>query len=650
MCGIVGYIGNKKCRNFIVDGLKRLEYRGYDSAGFACVTDKKFLSVVKEIGTVDKLEASLKKNKSDGFSGIGHTRWATHGIANQVNAHPHFDCNKKIAVVHNGIIEDSQKLRKELIGLGHKFLSDTDTEIVAHLLEEFLKKHDKKEALTQLVKTLKGAYAFVILIAPARPECSPKSRVLDGTKENVSKGNPDELILVRRKSPLVVGIGDEENFVASDFLAFSDKTQNVIFLPEDSITILKKDSCEIFDFNGKEIQVQVKKIDYKFSDTSKQGFEHYMLKEIYEQKRAINDTVNYFKTTLSGAAKAMPDRRENVLEKKIWSQVGLTLDQVKSLKKINLVAAGTSWHACRIAQFFFEGICKIPTSIYLASEFRYMSFFKQDNSLFIFVSQSGETADTLEALRLVKSFGVPTVALTNIVSSTMVREADGYLHMQAGPEISVASTKAFSTQLTSLFWLSNKIALQKDLISDVEMEQAESDLFVAAEVLESSIERYKIEITEKLAPFYSKYEKFIFLGRHISYPFAMESALKLKEISYIFAQCYPAGELKHGPIALIDEKTPVVLFSVLDDLIYQKIISNAQEVKARNGHLLVFAFEGQEELVSLADNYFILPKVNPMLAPLAMTGLMQFFVYQITKFLGCPIDKPRNLAKSVTVE
>ncbi len=611
MCGIVGYVGNKKCRGFIIDGLKRLEYRGYDSAGFSCFAQSDYLESVKEVGSVKKLEQSLEKKSCDGFCGIGHTRWATHGVASQANAHPHFDCNRKIAVVHNGIIEGFEKIRNELIKLGHNFVSQTDTEVVPHLFEELLKEFELKDALKELVKKLDGAYSFVIL----------------------NKDYEDRLILVRKKSPLVVGLSEEENFVASDFLAFSDKTQNVVFLPDESITVLRKDKIEIFDFSGNKLNVEAQKIDHKFNDVSKQGFEHYMLKEIYEQKQAINKTISFFS-----------------LIENLWGQLGLTTEQVKKLKKINLIAAGTSWHACRIAQFFIEKYCKIPAQIYLASEFRYMPFFRQDDSIFIFVSQSGETADSLEALRLVKSFGVPTIALTNVVSSTMVREADGYLHMQAGPEISVASTKAFSTQLASLFWLSNKIAEQKSLMTDVEMKKAENDLFIAAEILESSIENYKVKITGQLAPFYSKYEKFIFLGRHISYPFSMEAALKLKEISYIFAQCYPAGELKHGPIALIDEKTPIVLFSVLDELIYQKIVSNAQEVKARNGHLLVFAFEGQEELINLADNCFILPRVNPMLVPLAMTGLMQFFVYQITKLLGCPIDKPRNLAKSVTVE
>ena len=611
MCGIVGYIGDKNCRSFIIDGLKRLEYRGYDSAGFSCFSQSDYLEFSKEVGRVEKLEKYLNKKNLNGFCGIGHTRWATHGIASKNNAHPHFDCNKKIAVVHNGIIEGYEKIRNELIKAGHNFFSQTDTEVVPHLLEELLKKFELKDALKELVKKLDGAYSFVIL----------------------NKDYEDLLILVRKKSPLVVGLSEKENFVASDFLAFSDKTQNVVFLPDESITILKKDSIEIFDFNINKINFEVKKIDHKFNNVSKQGFEHFMLKEIYEQKQAITKTISFF----------------SFIED-LWSQLGLTIDQVKKLKKINLIAAGTSWHACRIAQFFIEKYCKIPAQIYLASEFRYMPFFREDDSIFIFVSQSGETADSLEALRLVKTFDVPTIALTNVISSTMVREADGYLHMQAGPEISVASTKAFSTQLSSLFWLSNKIAEQKGLISEVEMKKAENDLFVAAEILESSIENYKVKITEQLASFYSKYEKFIFLGRHISYPFSMEAALKLKEISYIFAQCYPAGELKHGPIALIDKKTPVVLFSVLDGLIYQKIVSNAQEVKARNGHLLVFAFEEQEELINLADNCFILPKVNSMLVPLVMTGLMQFFVYQITKKLGCSIDKPRNLAKSVTVE
>ncbi len=359
-----------------------------------------------------------------------------------------------------------------------------------------------------------------------------------------------------------------------------------------------------------------------------------MLKEIYDQKNAIYSTVAFLRS-IGG---------------RIWDHLGLTKQQVKNLEHITLIGCGTSWHAARIAQFYFEQICHIPTRVHLSSEFRYMSFFPEKNSAYIFISQSGETADTLEALRLVNSMDLPTIALTNVPSSTMVREADGFLLTQAGQEIAVASTKAFSTQIAALYWLAYRLALEKGSINEHKMEVAQEDLLVAAEVLENSIENYKHEIITKLAKFYSQYKKAIFLGRHISYPFALEASLKLKEVSYIFAQCYPAGELKHGPLALVDAQTPVFIFSHEDPLIYQKLVSNAQEVKARQGHLVIFALEGQTELIALADKAFIMPRVKPLLTPLAMTGLMQFFVYQIAKELDRSIDKPRNLAKSVTVE
>ena len=371
-----------------------------------------------------------------------------------------------------------------------------------------------------------------------------------------------------------------------------------------------------------------------WSGSEKQGHDHYMLKEIYEQKGAIHATLDFL----------------HAMNSRVWDQLNLSTEQIKKLDKINLIGCGTAWHAARIAQFFFEYVCMVPTRVYVASEFRYMPFFAEQNSLYITVSQSGETADTLEALRLINSLELPTVALTNVASSTMVREAGGFLLTQAGQEIAVASTKAFSTQIAALFWLANRVACEKGIINTKQMEQAEQELLVVAEVLENSIENYKIEIVETLAKKYAKFKKFIFLGRHISYPFSMEAALKLKEISYIFAQCYPAGELKHGPLALIAPDIPVFIFSHQKPTIYQKILSNAQEVKARNGHLVVFAFEGQKALIELAHTAFILPKVNELLGPLAMTGLMQFFVYQIAKELKCPIDKPRNLAKSVTVE
>ncbi len=638
MCGIVGYVGSRSCKKVILDGLARLEYRGYDSAGIVALDNRSNRLVFQKeaygVGSIKRLAETVK---FDGFVGMGHTRWATHGVVDQKNAHPHFNCDGTVAVIHNGIVENYERLREELLAEEHELHSSTDTEIVAHLFSTLLKKNGSiVGAVVELAKKIQGAYALVFMV----------------------EAYPDQLILVRHRSPLVVGIGNNEMFVSSDYAAFSDLTSTVSFLPDNVFAILRKDSFEVFDFQGVAVKPLIETVDHKYNEIDKQGFEHYMLKEIYEQKRAITRTIRFCKIIGSSSNKAADEGNSfagmrdasSEYHDGIWRQLGLTKDAVKRLKSVNLVAAGTSWHAARIAQFFFEIVAKIPTQVYLASEFRYMPFFPKEDSVYIMISQSGETADTLEALRLVNSYELPTVVLTNVASSTMVREAGGFLPMQAGPEISVASTKAFSTQMATLFWLAHRVALERNVITINEANAAEEDLFVAAEILEASIENYKVAITTGLAEKYARFDRFIFLGRHINYPFAMEAALKLKEISYIFSQCYPAGELKHGPIALIDEKTPVVLFSSLDELLYWKVFSNAQEVKARRGHLVIFAFEGQAELMKLADTLFVIPRVNPLLAPLAMTGLMQFFVYHITRALGRPIDKPRNLAKSVTVE
>jgi glucosamine--fructose-6-phosphate aminotransferase (isomerizing) len=628
MCGIVAYVGNKPCRSFVIEGLSRLEYRGYDSAGIVCIDNKtNHLISCKEVGGVCILEKMSKEAGFDGCVGMGHTRWATHGVVDQKNAHPHFNCKKNIAVVHNGIIEEHDELRQKLEKEGHVFSSATDTEIAAHLLGKYINEYkDLRLAAAQLAISIKGAFALVFVL------------------ENY----PNQILVFRHRSPMVLGVGEGENFVASDLLAFSDKTNKIIFLPDECFALVKKDSIELFDFNNQPIQIQIQEIDNKYLAVDKQEFEHYMLKEIYEQKKAISRTINFFKKI--GCGKEGDCSNHGINSTCLWNQIGLSPDTIKNLKTLHIIAAGTSWHAARIAQFFFEVIVKIPTKIYLASEFRYMPFFVEQNCAFLFISQSGETADTLECLRLINTFELPTITLTNVSTSSMVRESTGFLPMQAGPEISVASTKAFSTQLASLYWLAHRMAVERNLLAWDDMNKAEEDLFVAAEILESVIDAYKLKIITELAPKYSKYDKFIFLGRHVSYPFAMEAALKLKEVSYIFAQCYPAGELKHGPIALVDQNTPIVIFSSLDELIYRKLISNAQEVKARQGHLIAFAFEDQKELIQIADVAFIIPKVTPLLAPLAMTGLMQFLVYQISRELNLPIDKPRNLAKSVTVE
>jgi len=614
MCSVVGYIGKNLSRSFVTQGLERLEYRGYDSAGFACICPKdNRLLYAKAEGRLKNLIAQINQSPIDGHAGVGHTRWSTHGASSKRNAHPQFDCQKSISVVHNGIIENHHELKKQLIDAGHDFTSDTDTEIIVHLFEALLVSHKTfKAAVTDLVNRLEGAYAFICLM----------------------QDRPDQMLLVRKRSPLCIGVGDDEMFIASDLLAFMGKTNKVLFLPDDSYALIKKDLIELYDFSGKALPISLQTVDATWDAAEKQGHEHYMLKEIYEQKTAIHASVTF----LQG------------ISANIWDHLGLSLEQVKNLKTINLIGCGTSWHAARIAQFFFETLCKLPTRVHLASEFRYMPFFPEENSVYIAISQSGETADTLEALRMINAASLPTAALTNVASSTMVREAGGFILTQAGHEIAVASTKAFSTQLTALYWLANRLGVEKKFVSAKCMNTAEEDLLVAAEVLENTIENYKLDISRGLSKKYTQYKNGIFLGRHISYPFAMEAALKLKEISYVFAQSYPAGELKHGSLALIDEETPVFIFSHQDRAMYLKLLSNAQEAKARGGHIIAFAFEEQKELIELADHVFIIPHVHPLLGPLAMTGVMQFFFYHIARELGCNIDKPRNLAKSVTVE
>jgi glucosamine--fructose-6-phosphate aminotransferase (isomerizing) len=614
MCSVIGYVGHNSSKKFVLEGLGRLEYRGYDSAGFACVdTAQSQVLFAKAIGNLDNLEKQFVARPIDGSLGIGHTRWSTHGKPTLENAHPQFDCFQTIALVHNGIIENHHELRIQLEQTGHTFCSQTDTETIAHLLETVMVAHQTcKAALVDVVKYLQGAYAFLA----------------------ICQEYPEVLIAVRKRSPLCIGIGDGQMFAASDVLAFADKTKKVLFLPDESFALIRKDRIELYDFSGKPLPLAVQMVDVVSSDMQKQGYEHYMLKEIYEQKDAIYSTVTFLESMGS----------------LVWDHLSLDKQHIDQLNSIDLIACGTSWHASRIAQFFFEEIAGIPTRVHLASEFRYMHFFANPKSIYLFVSQSGETADTLEALSLVNNAGLSTVALTNVASSTMVREAQGFLLTQAGREISVASTKAFTTQIIALYWFAHRIAVERGIINENGLEAAYNDILVAAEVLENTIQNYKNEIIQKLAPLYSSYKKAIFLGRHISYPLALEAALKLKEISYIFAQAYPAGELKHGPLALIDAETPVFLFSHQNPIMYQKLVANAQEIKARNGHLVVFAFDGQQELINLANYAFVIPCIKPLLGPIAMTGLMQFFIYQIAKELGRPIDKPRNLAKSVTVE
>lgn len=615
MCTVVGYIGKSFCSTFIFEGLARLEYRGYDSAGFACLDPaSQKLLYSKSSGQLHNLTERVKNNPIDGFLGVGHTRWSTHGDTSQENAHPHFDCFKTISVVHNGIIENHDALRSQLHKLGHVFSSETDTEVISHLFEQLSDVPIiSVDMICAILQSLDGAYAFVVMMQ-AFPDC---------------------LIAVRKKSPLCIGIGDGEMFIASDIIAFSDKTNKVFFLPDESFAIISKTAVTAYDFSGQAIPVTIQRIVNTFELVDKGKYAHFMLKEIYEQKNAVIRTVASLQQ----------------LEDSLWNQLGITIDHIKHVNRVYLLACGTSWHAACIAQFFFESIAHIPVTVYLASEFRHMQFFPDSTALYILISQSGETADTLEALRLINGHELCTIALTNVVSSTIVREAHGFLLTQAGPEVAVASTKAFSTQIAVLYWLACRIAREKNIITHEAMQNAESDVLSVAHILENTLHEYKQEIDHIYAARYARYDKALFLGRHISYPFAMESALKLKEVAYVFAESYPAGELKHGPLALVDSDMPVYVFSHSDSVIYQKLLSNAHEVKARGGKVIAFTYVGQNELCALAETSFIISQAVPsLLGPLAMIGLMQYFVYAIAKERGCPIDKPRNLAKSVTVE
>lgn len=614
MCCVIGYIGSKPSRSLVIDGLARLEYRGYDSAGFACLNDGNGkIQVVKAVGGVDCLVRQCSEQPIDGFLGVGHTRWSTHGVVSIENAHPHTDCHAGVAVAHNGIIENFIELRTQLQTSGHLFKTGTDTEVIAHVLEqELAATSNLNQVIQQTVNRFEGAYAFVALL----------------------QSHPDVLVAVRRRSPLCIGISDEGAFIASDQIAFAGKAREVAFLPDGSYALVYKDRFEVYDFSGKRLTLAVEPLTLAWEQGGKQGYEHFMLKEIYEQKRVIFDTVKAMRT--SG----------HLLD----VQLGVSYEYLRDVEHIVLVGCGTSWHAAHVAKFFFEGLCNIPVTVGLASEFKHREIFLPSKSLCIAISQSGETADTLEVVRLLTARGVPTVALTNVASSTMVRESQGFLLMHAGQEIAVASTKSFTAQLASLFLLAHMIAQQKGLVSAGEAVAAQEELLIAAEVMEKTMETYKDSIENVIAPRYAHAPHTLFLGRHLAHVLAQEAALKLKEIAYIFSEAYPAGELKHGPIALVEKGLPVFVFSVLDPIIYKKLVSNAQEVKTRGGNIIAFAFAGQDELISIADTVFVFSPVHPLLAPLAMVGVMQLLVYRIACELKRPIDKPRNLAKSVTVE
>lgn len=614
MCGISAYVGLRKCKDLVLEGLSRLEYRGYDSAGIVCIdTDDGTFKWQKTVGDIDTLKSSLLTAQFDGHIGMGHTRWATHGGVHQHNAHPHFDCSKKLALVHNGIIENHEELKASLLST-HHFSSTTDSEVVVHLLEEQLEKSSSLlEALRVIGNQLKGAYGFII----------------------IDEREPNALYLLRNRVPMIVGRGVGEVFIASDFLAFSDKEVSLFFPPHQSCVRITADEIICVDFDGGSLpcSFQPARLSEKGLSFDKEGHAHFMLKEIYEQEKSIVRTISFY-----------AESRAN-----FFSHLKISKEELKSYRSVMCIAAGTSYHAASVARFYFETIAQLPTSVIIASEVCYSPFFPKSDTLYLFISQSGETLDTLEALRHIASHGCRTIALTNVETSSLAREADGVLLTHAGPEFAVASTKSFTTQVALLYWFATFLSELNSSTFDA-IEKAEQHLYSAARQLHSSMQTADLFIKQEIVPHYSYYNRFIFLGRHLQYYFACEAALKLKELSYVFAQAYQAGELKHGPLALIDEQIPVILFSIRDALIYRKLVSNAHEVKARGGKLLVFAFENDVELIVLADHVIVFKNSHVLLEPVVMAGVMQLFVYHFTNCLGLPIDKPRNLAKSVTVE
>ncbi|VAX29189.1 Glutamine--fructose-6-phosphate aminotransferase [isomerizing] [hydrothermal vent metagenome] len=609
MCGIIGYVGPRNVVSLVVDGLRRLEYRGYDSAGISYFLEGE-LQLKRSVGKLSSLEAILPPTPSDGVAGIGHTRWATHGKPTEDNAHPHRA--GALVMVHNGIIENYLSLKKKLEADGRVFASDTDSEVIIHLIDSAYQAGHSLEASVRLaVLKMEGSYAFCVL----------------------SEDAPETLIAVRSGCPLVVGIGEDEFFVASDIPAFLSHTRKVIYLEDGEIVQFSKKGFEISDFKGSALEKEEHQISWDPVMAEKGGYRHFMLKEIHEQPRAIVDTIRGHvaqeagEVLLSGA-----------------EQIG---DLMENCQRMILIGCGTSWHAALVGKFLLEEIAKIPVEVDIASEFRYRDPHLGSGDWVVGVSQSGETADTLAAIKEAKGKNVPTLAICNVVGSSLSRETDAVFYTHAGPEISVASTKAFTTQLTALVLLAIYLGRKRGHLSEAEGKDLIHQLLLLPKQIKAVLKRE--DRVAEVAKRFFRYRDFLYLGRGVLYPVALEGALKLKEISYIHAEGYPAGEMKHGPIALIDENMPVVVLA-LKDKVYEKMISNVMEVKARGGIVIAFAEEGDTELAPLVDEICFIPKVVAALSPILMCIPLQLLAYHIAVFRGSDVDQPRNLAKSVTVE
>jgi len=617
MCGIVGYIGSRGAVPLIVDGLRRLEYRGYDSAGVAVLSDEKCLEVRRASGKLRNLEEVLRNKPLVGAYGIGHTRWATHGRPTEENAHPHRDCKGEIVVVHNGIVENYLALRTQLIAEGHTFTTETDTEVIAHLVEKYMN-GKLEDAVRAALKQISGVFAISV----------------------IASSDPNKIVAARSGPPVVVGLGEAEFFVASDVPAILSHTRDMFFLNDGDVAILTPEGVRLTDFDGKTVRRQVSHIMWDPVMAEKGGYKHFMLKEIFEQPRAIKDTLIGRVGLESGRV--------------FLDEVEISEAAFRSFQQVKIVACGTSWHAGLAGKIIIERLARLPVEVDYGSEFRYRDPIIPPNTLTIVISQSGETADTLAAQREAKQKGSKTLAICNVVGSMITREAAGTLLTHAGPEIGVASTKAFTSQITALVLLGMHLGQVRGTLSPAASATLVHELAQIPGKLEQVLAH--TSVYEELVRDLFRAQDFLYLGRGIHFPIALEGALKLKEISYIHAEGYPAGEMKHGPNALIDENLPVVVLATRDpeseesQVHYEKTLSNIQEVKARSGVVVAVACEGDEEVAKMADHLITIPVTRELLLPLLEMVPLQLLAYHIAVRRGCDVDQPRNLAKSVTVE
>jgi glucosamine--fructose-6-phosphate aminotransferase (isomerizing) len=617
MCGIVGYIGNRRAVPIILDGLRRLEYRGYDSAGLAVYSGQDGLSIRRASGKLRNLEEAVRLDPVDGSYGIGHTRWATHGRPTEENAHPHRDCKGDIVVVHNGIIENYITLKHQLQAEGHQFRTETDTEIIAHLIEKYFE-GNLEDAVRKAIKQLTGVFALAI----------------------VSRLDPNKIVAVRSGPPAVIGLGDGEYFMASDVPAILSHTRDVFFLADGDLAILTPEGVQLTDFDGRPVKRQVSHVLWDPIMAEKGGYKHFMLKEIYEQPRAVRDTLLGRVSQESGQI--------------LLDDMDITPEEFRQFRQVKIVACGTSWHAAQAGKFMIEKLARVPVEVDYGSEFRYRDPILSPEVLTVVISQSGETADTLAAQREAKQKGSKTIAICNVVGSMVTREAVSTIYTHAGPEIGVASTKAFTGQLTALYLLAMHLAQTRGQMDEDTSRCRVQELLRIPGKLETILQQDLIyeELTKRLF----RATDALFLGRGVHFPIALEGALKLKEISYIHAEGYPAGEMKHGPNALIDENLPVVVLAAYDPssdqsrVLYEKTLGNIQEVKAREGLVIALANEGDEHVRKVADYTIEIPTTYDLLLPILEIVPLQLLAYHIAVRRGCDVDQPRNLAKSVTVE